>query len=295
MSQTNNFTFGIEELDNLLNNIEQGNVILIAGNPGAGKTTFASKIAYENMKKYNSKTIYISFIEGKNEFFRNMKSLGLDFNEFENKGLFNFLEEITFTNKEMIPDLLNQFIDIIDKINAKILIIDSITSLIQLSHSIIHLREILHNFLYRISKTKGITSILIEEIPYGSEKIGIGIEEFLVDTIILLKAINLKGKIVRVAEIRKARRSNISLTTIPFIIKYDKAISLLYPKKFNRVAKHKIIKIVLDNNDFYIDTGSQNLIIVHPKINPFSLASLIILGTLIGTPSLLENIRRKLS
>ncbi len=293
MKETNRFIFGIEELDEIFGNVDLGNVILIAGNPGTGKTTFASKIAYENMIKFGLKTLYISFIEKKDEYFKNLKNLGLDIEDLEKKGLFTFLEEITFTNKELLIDLLNHFLDIIDKTNSKILIIDSISSLLQLSQNAIDLREILHNLFYRISKVKGITTILIEEVPYGSDKIGFGIEEFLVDTIIFLKAIDLKGKMVRIAEIKKARGSNITLTTIPFTIKYGKVISLLYPKKSNKVIKHKTLNVKLGNNEFHINTGSQNLIISHFKIDSFSLASLIIAGALIGTPYLLQDIKRK--
>ncbi|MGC8573506.1 MAG: RAD55 family ATPase [Caldisphaera sp.] len=293
MEQNNKFILGVEELNEIADKIDLGYVILIAGNPGTGKTIGASKILYENMTKLGIKTIYVSFVETKSEYYKNLKRLGLDMEELEKKGLFTYLEEITFLNKDLIPDILNQILNTVEQTGAKIIVIDSISPLLQVTENIISLREILHNFFYRLSKIKGITTILIQEVPYGNENIGFGVEEFLVDAVIFLKTVQIKGRSIRIMEIKKARGSDVSLVSIPFIIRKDKGISVLYPKNVKEKRSNKLINVVVGNNSFTVSLGSQNLIIANPKIDIQALASLIIVGAVAGTPNLSENIRRK--
>jgi len=293
METNNKFILGIEELDEVANKIDLGYVILIAGNPGTGKTIGASKILYENMKRLGIKTIYISFVETKTEYYKNLKRLGLDMEELEKKGLFTYMELITFLSKDLIQDILNQIINTIDQTGAKIVVIDSISPLLQIAENIISLREILHNFFYRLSKIKKITTILIQEVPYGSENIGFGVEEFLVDAVVFMKTVQIKGRSIRIMEIRKARGSDIPLVSIPFVIRKDKGISILYPKNIKEKISNKTINIIVGNNNFTVSLGSQNLIIANPKIDIQALASLIIVGAISGTPNLSQNIRRK--
>jgi len=293
METNNKFILGIEELDEVANKIDLGYVILIAGNPGTGKTIGASKILYENMTKLGIKTIYISFVETKTEYYKNLKRLGLDMEELEKKGLFTYMELITFLSKDLIQDILNQIINTIDQTGAKIVVIDSISPLLQIAENIISLREILHNFFYRLSKIKKITTILIQEVPYGSENIGFGVEEFLVDAVVFMKTVQIKGRSNRIMEIRKARGSDIPLVSIPFVIRKDKGISILYPKNIKEKISNKTINIIVGNNNFTVSLGSQNLIIANPKIDIQALASLIIVGAISGTPNLSQNIRRK--
>ena len=293
METNNKFILGIEELDEVANKIDLGYVILIAGNPGTGKTIGASKILYENMKRLGIKTIYISFVETKTEYYKNLKRLGLDMEELEKKGLFTYMELITFLSKDLIQDILNQIINTIDQTGAKIVVIDSISPLLQIAENIISLREILHNFFYRLSKIKKVTTILIQEVPYGSENIGLGVEEFLVDAVVFMKTVQIKGRSNRIMEIRKARGSDIPIVSIPFVIRKDKGISILYPKNIKEKISNKTINIIVGNNNFTVSLGSQNLIIANPKIDIQALASLIIVGAISGTPNLSQNIRRK--
>jgi len=52
--------FGIDEIDQVfIGKLPYGSTIIIAGEPGSGKTSFAARVAYENMVKYSSKVLYI--------------------------------------------------------------------------------------------------------------------------------------------------------------------------------------------------------------------------------------------
>ncbi|MFA4645829.1 ATPase domain-containing protein [Pyrococcus kukulkanii] len=67
-------------------------------------------------------------------------------------------------------------------------------------------RTFLHTMLGRLIKTYGSTALLIAEKPIGEEKIGFGVEEFVVDGVIILKTRSIGENIVGTLEIRKMRR-----------------------------------------------------------------------------------------
>ena len=67
---------GIQEF--LRNGIPTESSILVAGNPGVGKTTLGAQFIYRGLE-LGEPGIYIGFIETENEFLRHMRGLGLNF------------------------------------------------------------------------------------------------------------------------------------------------------------------------------------------------------------------------
>ncbi|MEM2424825.1 MAG: ATPase domain-containing protein, partial [Candidatus Bathyarchaeia archaeon] len=80
-------------------------------------------------------------------------------------------------------------------------------------------RVLLHTILSRITRFLGCTTLLIVENPYGEEKIGFGIEEFVADGIILLKRSRLDGRILRELELFKMRGTPTLETRVVFTLK----------------------------------------------------------------------------
>jgi len=66
-------------------------------------------------------------------------------------------------------------------------------------------RIILHTVLGKIVKQLSCTTILIVEVPYGSRRIGMGMEEFVADGVLVFKRNIVEGKILRELELRKMR------------------------------------------------------------------------------------------
>jgi circadian clock protein KaiC len=81
------FTTGIPGLDVLLGEIAAPYTLLIAGHPGAGKTTVATTICYANALR-GRKCLYMSFYEDREKYYRFMKHLGIDLEAVEAKGLY---------------------------------------------------------------------------------------------------------------------------------------------------------------------------------------------------------------
>src|SRR5256885_10092474 len=55
-----------------------GSLITLAGRPGTGKTIFASQFLYQGARDAAEPGMYVSMLEGRKAYFRNMARLGLD-------------------------------------------------------------------------------------------------------------------------------------------------------------------------------------------------------------------------
>ncbi|MBD3207252.1 DUF2075 domain-containing protein [Candidatus Bathyarchaeota archaeon] len=84
---------GEKQLDEVLGGgYRENSVVLISGNPGAGKTILSTQFLEEGAKK-GERCIYVSFAEKEEDYYyNNMASMGLDIRSHSNRGLFKFLE-----------------------------------------------------------------------------------------------------------------------------------------------------------------------------------------------------------
>jgi KaiC/GvpD/RAD55 family RecA-like ATPase len=181
---------GITWLDQLIEGgFPRGSLILLAGNPGSGKTVFSVKFLCEGVQ-LGEAGIYVSFAEGKETFMHNMiKHLGFECEEYLKTEKFSFLDLIT-VKEEGITTILESILTEIQRLNAKRLVIDSYSALAQAFENKINVRIVIHTILGKMVRKSGCTTILISEIPRGQEQIGMGIEEFVADGVILLKDID---------------------------------------------------------------------------------------------------------
>ena len=209
---------GIEFFDNSIvkKGFQEGSVILVAGEPGTGKTIFASQIVYNVMKKNKNNCIYVSFSENKTDYFKEMASIGMNFNDLENAGLFKFMDLVTVEPK-VIENEIELIMKEIISTSPKFIIIDSVSALVQLMGKE-KTRIFLHTTLGRFIKAIGSIVLLIAEKPYGENKIGYGIEEFVVDGVIVLKMEKVKEANRRILEIKKMRGKEIKRPQYEFVI-----------------------------------------------------------------------------
>lgn len=79
-------SLGDPYLDSVFKGVPKGSLIIVAGNPGVGKTIFSANLAHKNMVEMGLKAAYLSFIESKSSFFKNMESIGIKLDHLERKG-----------------------------------------------------------------------------------------------------------------------------------------------------------------------------------------------------------------
>src|SRR3989304_560897 len=71
---------GIPGLDSLLGGgIPSGRVVIVLGEPGAGKTTLCSLFLANGYTKYNESGVYVSLEESRDHLFREMRRFGINF------------------------------------------------------------------------------------------------------------------------------------------------------------------------------------------------------------------------
>lgn len=179
---------GVSGLDALIEGgIPEGFTILIAGNPGTGKTILTSHFLYEGLKNGES-SVYVSFSESKVQYYANTERFGMNFKKYENggKNTFTFLD-FTSVNKDGIQDALDEVLSVVRETDAKRIVVDSFSAIAQAFENQNEARIALQVILGKITRSEGVTSMIITEVPVGENSVGSGVEEFVADGIIKLE------------------------------------------------------------------------------------------------------------
>ncbi|MEM1514980.1 MAG: ATPase domain-containing protein [Thermoproteota archaeon] len=211
---------------------------------------------YYGAVNYNERGVYVSFAESRERFLKNMHGLGLDFESLEREGKFRFIDMLTVRG-EAISAALETILKEVSELKAKRLVIDSFSAMAQAFKETHEARVILHTILGRAIRLLGCTTILIVEVPYGENRVGLGIEEFVADGIIYLMRSEFDGgRIFREMEILKMRGAPIQEAHIAFTVKGGlKALPPFEVKVAERLSKFEPRP---DTKECF-STGSQNL------------------------------------
>ena len=89
---------------------KKGSLVIVAGNPGTGKTVFSAGWLYHGAEDFDESGIYVSFAESRETFYDNMKSFGYYFKKLEDEGKFQFLDLLT-VRYEGVSDVFNWILD----------------------------------------------------------------------------------------------------------------------------------------------------------------------------------------
>ncbi|WP_232460925.1 ATPase domain-containing protein [Thermococcus gorgonarius] len=177
---------------------------------------FSATWLYNGAKKFGEKGVYISFAETREDFFEEMKQLGMDFGELEQKSLFKFIDLVTVSSDAIAKEIELIMSELLT-FQPQRVVIDSISVFGQLMGQA-KLRAFLHTTLGRFMKATGATVLLIAEKPMGEEKVGCGMEEFVVDGVIVLKSKSRGESLIRRMEVRKMRRRGIKKPQFEYTI-----------------------------------------------------------------------------
>jgi circadian clock protein KaiC len=231
---------GIASLDALIEGgIPRGSTVLVAGNPGTGKTILTTHFLYEGLSEGEA-GVYVSFSESKKQFYDNFERFGMRFLDFEKDNKFAFLD-FASVNKDGIGDALEEVIDISRKLGAKRIVIDSFSAIVLAFDNINEARITLHVVLGKMLRSEGITNMLIVEIPTGTHSIGSGMEEFVADGIIQLEpgttdAVPATLKVVKMRATSLNREPHVSLIGEKGMVVYPKQpFKMIFPRSTDRI------------------------------------------------------------
>jgi circadian clock protein KaiC len=247
---------GVDGLDAVLEGgFPKNSLIILAGNPGTGKTNFSAQFLYRGCVDYGEKGVYVSFAESKEAFYENMKGFGYDFKNLERKGMFRFLDMLT-VKEPAVPTILNMIIEEVGKTKSKRLVLDSYSALAQAFKDTIDARIVAHTLLGKVVRNMNCTTILIEETPIGESKIGFGVEEFVADGVLRLSITELEGYRLRELELLKLR--GIRLKEPKLVFTLEGGFKVFPPFKPSIPEKPQRFQPVPDRPGRY-STGSESL------------------------------------
>jgi circadian clock protein KaiC len=226
---------GIAQLDEILGGgIPARSLILLSGNAGSGKTILSTQFLYNGAVKYGEKGVYVSFAENRDDFYRNMLSLGMDMKSLEKKGLFKFLDMVTMQGEDALKIITEKIVKTTSEFKAKRLVIDSLSALLQ-TMGAAETRIFLHTVLGKVTKSLDVTTMALGEIPYGEGKTGLGVEEFVADGVIFLTHMGKAGSENRRLTIAKMRGTPLDRASFEYLIdqKYGGIVPIVLPKRVN--------------------------------------------------------------
>lgn len=196
---------GIEGLDELLNGgIPAHSTVLLSGVAGSGKTLFAFQFLYNGIVKYKEPGVYISLEEEPERIIESVRNtFGWDLEKLIRKKMLSVVKAELY-NFDKLKMLIQ---DEVDRIKAKRLVIDQSTILALFFERPLEVRKGIFE-LSRMLRKLGCTTLLISELTEGKKGISaFGVEEFVVDGVIILYYIKEGNVFTRALSIRKMRNT----------------------------------------------------------------------------------------
>lgn len=218
---------GIQEMDSLLNGgIPEGNIVLVSGGAGTGKSTFALQFIVNGSTLFGEKGLYISTEQNRAELMKQAAGFKWDIEGLEQRNLL----KIMYFDVASGNGFLKELEDVVATFKPKRLVIDSLTtltdallvsgigegsdfSMVQIAETVnpiprtdkILTKSILYS-LFKSIKKIGITTLMTSELPDSNGQLSAdGVSEFIADGVVLFRAINIGGTYSRAIEVRKMR------------------------------------------------------------------------------------------
>jgi len=206
-------TSGVPGLDSLIEGgFLKDAMTLVTGGTGTGKTIFCLHFIMEGIRK-GEPCVYLSLEEETEDIKADARLFGWDLDKYEQKGLLRIIYHDPFET-DISSELVNQ----IEYIKAKRLVVDSLSMLGLYMKDQATVRKQLGKLMKSV-KGSGCTSLVTSEIVEDSKGLSrFGVEEFVVDGVIILNYLGIGQETNRSLQIRKMRRTNHGKDIYPFKI-----------------------------------------------------------------------------
>jgi KaiC/GvpD/RAD55 family RecA-like ATPase len=201
MAEQKRLSTNVPGLDSLMQGgIPEGELTMLSGTCGAGKTTFG----LEFITAPNETGVYVTFEEHRSQLRNQAMGFGWDLKKLEDKDRLRMLRYDPF----QIRDILSMIENNVREINATRVVMDSISSFAiylkdenEIRKTIVQVSDIL--------RKNGCTAVLISEVPPGTHKLSrYGMEEFVLDGVIVMRKIMKNNEYMRALNIWKMRQTD---------------------------------------------------------------------------------------
>jgi len=174
---------GVPGLDDLIEGgLIRGDIHILAGAPGVGKTNLASSFVHNAVSKSKQKAVYATFEESSEYLKQNLSKLGIRFGQLEANGGLKLLDLDALRGKELESNI-QLLLSAVKETGSTLLVIDSLTALLLASDSPFELRTFMKT-MYRTLKEEKITAFMTLNHSISA---GFGIEGFVADSVMLLE------------------------------------------------------------------------------------------------------------
>jgi circadian clock protein KaiC len=211
---------------------------------GTGKTLLLLEFLYRGAKIFGEKGIFFSFEETVDRIIANAKGMGWDIEEQINNGNI----EIVYTPQPeiQVEKHLLMMKDRIEALGAKRIAIDSASVFVHKMIDPQAVRDKIFQLATLVQMAQAI-GLFSTDIPYGTDKIGrFGVEETVVDGIILLTAVNdektlRRNRFIEIYKLRNTAHANgrFKLQITDHGLSVVTVKSLMSKKKTTRKVKWK--------------------------------------------------------
>ena len=209
---------GIDRLDGMMGGkgFYQGSSILLSGTSGTGKTSVAAHFVDAACRR-GERCLYFAFEESPRQVVRNMRSIGIDLDQWVRKGPLQFhAARPTYGGIEEVLLVTHKHIS---SFQPGIVVVDPITNLLMVStqNEVRSMLTRLVDFL----KTQGITAIFTSLTAAGELEASEADVSSLMDTWLLLKNIEVGGERNRALYVLKSRGMEHSNQIREFVLTDD--------------------------------------------------------------------------
>ncbi len=246
---------GIPGFDFIANGgLPKGRITLISGTAGSAKTVFAVQFLAEAIRQGNDNGVFVTFEESPADIRRNMLGFGWDIQKWEDEGRWIFVdaspqpgEEAMVVGNYDLGALLARIDHAVQKVGASRVSMDSLGALFtQFADG-----STVRSELLRISsalKRMNITAVMTAECAtdYG-EITRFGVEEFVVDNVIILRNSLEDEKRRRTVEILKFRGTGHQKREFPFTVLSGEGIVVIPLSSIELKQKSSDIRISSGN------------------------------------------------
>jgi circadian clock protein KaiC len=196
---------GIGGLDEILSGgIPRGNVILLEGAIGCGKTTMGVEFVYRGITQFDEPGVIVLFEVAPDMIVRDAQGFGWDLRELERTDRLR----IVFTSREVLRHELQQADSVLleeaARIGARRIFIDGVARLIG-SNGTPEARSAFHVFTEALHRENLTAALAIEASAYSPEQSVSPPEESIADTVIRLRMEENQRAVARSLEIVKSR------------------------------------------------------------------------------------------
>ena len=232
---------GINGLDEALNGgIPKGNIVLIAGGAGTGKSTLAMQFLVNGAEKFKEKGLYITTEQKKEDLEKQAAQYGWNLPALQKAGKLAIFYLDTLVEKNHIPVLE----EVIEKVSPQRIVIDSMTtltdnlaitdfkdttgfSMVQIMDNVVPTplseklitKNVLYNLINMLKTKYQATVFLTSELYEDAKGLSAdGVSEFICDGVIKLDYLGVGSAEYRSLLIRKMRYTKHQKDYVPYDI-----------------------------------------------------------------------------